>query len=634
MSLKKKLLTGFMVMIAISLLVTGINMYANMQAQIRSSFQSEALVPEILAAEQFSDSLLRSGECFAAYMISFDDNKFAETVSHIDNMQKAIGDINAAINQYGARFPELREKVPELQAGLASYRTAIEDLHTHSSRLPGYYAEMTKTGEEIGRLILQYFKDYRALAANETARLDGPALERRFNRYDSGLEIISSVGDARRKIFELQSASNQDRQNQLYNDACSMMNAILASIKEMRSGTKLPDWIAKCDALIDNINAWHDSTAQINARTIAMNTQAAARSAAYDRLLADATYLSQQGLALIKASSTDISSLIHDNLYVSVFLAVGSVIVGLGLAFFITSSITKPVNQVIEELTAASVATAASGITLCKGSELLADNTANNTATLEETAATLAQMSSMTGKSAENAKKTTEVTISTLERIDEEAQQMRGMAEAMEEINDHSDQISHIIKAIQDIAFQTNLLALNAAVEASRAGEAGKGFAVVADEVRNLAQRSAASVQETEKLIKNTVASVQKGVDITTRLEKGFGEIRNGSHTIGDLVQEISEAASEQAEGLSVITGAVAKIDLATQQISAMTMESADTAHGLSNQTQALNDSVGRLTSIIYGKDGKMTHCIQNKIDNASTPPAPVERQLPISSQM
>ena len=255
---------------------------------------------------------------------------------------------------------------------------------------------------------------------------------------------------------------------------------------------------------------------------------------------------------------------------------------------------TDSLNEVVSQVQLAGEQIVAGSGQVADSSQSLSQGATESASSLEEISASMIELGSQTRFNADNAAKANQLATHAKDAAEKGNRQMVQMVAAMEDIDASGQNISKIIRVIDEIAFQTNLLALNAAVEAARAGQHGKGFAVVAEEVRSLAARSAKAARETAELIEGSVGNTQHGKRIADETAEALKDIVDGVSKVTDLVSEIAAASDEQAGGIEQINQGLGQIDQVTQQNTASAEESAAAAEELAGQSEQMRQMLSR----------------------------------------
>jgi methyl-accepting chemotaxis protein len=211
-------------------------------------------------------------------------------------------------------------------------------------------------------------------------------------------------------------------------------------------------------------------------------------------------------------------------------------------------------------------------------SQIMAQGTTEQAASVEETSAAIEEMLSTIMQNAENARLTENI-------AQKSAGDATASGEAVSETVAAMKKIASKILIIEEISTQTNLLALNAAIEAARAGEHGKGFAVVASEVRKLAERSQMAAAEIATLSGSSTQIAERAGEMITRLVPDIQKT-------AELVIEISAASREQNTGAEQINRAIQQLDQVIQQNASAAEELASTAEELASQEVLLRELI------------------------------------------
>jgi methyl-accepting chemotaxis protein len=186
--------------------------------------------------------------------------------------------------------------------------------------------------------------------------------------------------------------------------------------------------------------------------------------------------------------------------------------------------------------------------------------------------------------------------------------QMQETARSIKRLGESSQEIGGIIQIINDIADRTSILAINASIQAAMAGDAGRGFAVVAEEVQRLAEQSASSTKQIEKLISTiqgeinqagtsmdqSIDRVVKGAKLADQAHDRLQKIESDSLQLATLINNITSEADLQARSSQNIVRTMETVEQIVSQTSETTMQTDASMQQLTHTSHALLSSMER----------------------------------------
>ncbi|MBA3849530.1 MAG: hypothetical protein C0502_05980 [Opitutus sp.] len=594
-TVSRRVSSGFALLLGITLALGGFAAWKMRQAAAGAAFLSRAVAPQAQISSHLAEACAQAQLATRTYSLT-------GASAQLDLANEHLGDVDAALaeaRKLSAREPELTDLAEGVNAAaraLQEYRAQLEATRANLAELTGVRRQFDESGSQFLAAISRYTREQDELLAREIAQGQPPEkLEERRLMVSLANEIVAAGNAIRVAAFRAQAL----RSSRELEPATGQFELIETRLDRLQPLTRTAEHRAELAGVAAATRSFRSAVAVLVRNGLEAQRILTTRSKAAESFDVAVAEVLDRALVRTADYATGSTASLDQSMWFVFGGIASAVFVGIATGLVIIRGLNRKLRDTASGLTQGAIQIASASTQVSATSQGLAQGASEQAASLEEISSSLEELAGTTRHNATNADAAKSAADSARSAAEHGAAEMRKMDEAMAGIQQSSNDISKIIKTIDEIAFQTNILALNAAVEAARAGEAGAGFAVVADEVRSLAQRCAVAARETTDKISDATQRSQQGAALTGSVSASLAEIVTKSRDVDRLVAEVATASREQSAGIEQVNTAVTRMDKVTQANAASAEEAASAAEELNAQSTELRHAADQLAVLI-----------------------------------
>jgi methyl-accepting chemotaxis protein len=649
MKLSTKIFSGFGIVLAVAMILTGGALYIMKGVAGQAQVLSHQYMPEARIASSVERASSRVIAAMNEYDAAYDDSFLSSSRRHLENVKQYLQNAD----ELTAQFPELKilkENTAEAATRIVEFEALVNDTEKTGNEIKVIRKKLEAAAQEFMIACLEFVEA-------ETGAMTAGMKQEEVNSTSlkEQLQKISDMNDVIQLgyVIQLDTLKGQlTRDPQLIEKSAKKFEEVENSLKAIQKKSSKAS-ISQLEDIRMAGASYKTNMKKLVASSVSLTDLGNKRIITGNAVSASAEATAVAGIDETLRSASSVESILNTSSKVLLIGGLVGLLISITLIFFITQGIIRPIrrtanmlkdisegegdltkrldvtssdeigdmagyfNRFIEKLQGIigqisdnthSIDASANDLTKTAGNlsansentSRLADSVAaateEMTTNLNNVAAAMEQSTTNTSMVATAAEEMT-ATIGEIASNAKQAhtislsavEQAISTSAKMAELGQAAQAIGKVTEAITEISEQTNLLALNATIEAARAGEAGKGFAVVANEIKELAKQTAAATQH----IKTQIWEMQETTSITVKEIKQISEVIN---SINEIVAVISTAVGEQSSATQEIANNIAQASQGMGEVNENVSQSSVVATSIAKDISTVNTASNEIS--------------------------------------